>query len=64
MGYVMDAVFIDGGGRVTKVVREMKPWRIVPLARGSKDCIELLGGAATATRTQVGDELRLVDIEG
>ena len=62
MGYVMDAVFIDGGGRVTKVVHEMKPWRIVPLARGAKDCIELLGGAAAASGTRVGDVLRAVEL--
>jgi uncharacterized membrane protein (UPF0127 family) len=62
MRYVMDAVFIDGDRRVTKVVHDMKPWRIVPLARGAKDCIELPGGAAAASQTQVGDELRLVDL--
>ena len=62
MRYVMDAVFIDGDRRVTKVVHDMKPWRIVPLARGAKDCIELPAGAAAKAQTQVGDELRLVDV--
>jgi uncharacterized membrane protein (UPF0127 family) len=62
MRYDMDAVFMDGQHRVTKVVHAMKPWRIVPLARGAKDCIELPAGAATASGTAVGDELRLVDL--
>jgi uncharacterized protein len=62
MRYVMDAVFIDGDRRVTKVAHGMKPWRIVPLARGAKDCIELPGGAAAKAQTHVGDELRLVDL--
>jgi uncharacterized membrane protein (UPF0127 family) len=62
MRYVMDAVFIDGDRRVTKVVHDMKPWRIVPLARGAKDCIELPGGAAAKAQTQAGDELRLVEL--
>jgi uncharacterized membrane protein (UPF0127 family) len=62
MRYVMDAVFVDGDRRVTKVVHDMKPWRIVPLARGAKECIELPGGAAAKAQTQVGDELRLVDL--
>ncbi len=62
MKYAMDAVFIDGERRVTKVVRDMKPWRIVPLARGAKDCIELPAGAAAASETQVGDELRITDV--
>lgn len=62
MRYVMDAVFVDADRRVTKVVHDMKPWRIVPLARGAKDCIELPGGAAAASQTQVGDEVRLVEL--
>ena len=62
MRYVMDAVFIDADRRVTRVVHDMKPWRIVPLARGAKDCIELPGGAAAASGTEVGDELRLVEL--
>ena len=62
MRYVMDAVFIDGDRRVTKVVHDMKPWRILPLARGAKDCVELPAGAAAEAQTQVGDELRLVNV--
>ena len=62
MKYDMDAVFIDGNHRVTKVVHAMKPWRIVPLARGAKACIELPSGAAARSTTEVGDELRLVPI--
>lgn len=63
MKYDMDAVFIDGDARVTKVVHAMRPWRIVPLARGAKDCIELPAGAAAASGTEVGDQLRLTDAE-
>ena len=59
MKYDMDAVFIDAERRVTKVVHAMKPWRIVPLARGAKDCIELPSGAAAASATQIGDQLEL-----
>lgn len=62
MRYDMDAVFVDRRRRVTKVVHAMKPWRIVPLARGASDCIELPAGAAAASGTQVGDELRIVDL--
>jgi hypothetical protein len=61
MRYVMDAVFADGNGRVTKVVHDMKPWRIVPLARGAKECIELPAGAAARSGTEVGDQLRISD---
>ena len=63
MKYVMDAVFVDGERRVTKVVGRMKPWRIVPLARGAKDCVELPAGAAEASGTHVGDQLAFEPIE-
>lgn len=63
MKYDMDAVFIDGRKRVTRIVHAMKPWRIVPLARGAKDCIELPAGAAFVSGTEVGDELRLVELD-
>jgi len=63
MKYDMDAVFVDGEQRVTKVVHAMKPWRIVPWARGARACIELPAGAAARSGTEVGDQLRLVPVE-
>jgi uncharacterized protein len=63
MKYVMDAVFVDDQGRVTKVVHRMKPWRIVPLARRAKDCVELPAGAAEASATEVGDQLAFEPVE-
>jgi len=46
---------------VTKVVSDLKPWRVVWWARGARDCLELAAGAATRSGTQPGDELRLID---
>ena len=63
MRYAIDAVFVSKAGRVTKVVPNLKPWRVVWWARGAQDCLELRAGAAAESGTQVGDELRLVDIE-
>jgi uncharacterized protein len=60
MKYPIDAVFVDAGGRVVKVVENLKPWRVVWWARGAKDCLELPAGTAAATGIQVGDELRRV----
>jgi uncharacterized membrane protein (UPF0127 family) len=62
MPYAIDAVFVSKAGRVTKVVQDLKPWRVVWWARGARDCLELRAGAAAESGTQVGDELRLVDI--
>jgi uncharacterized membrane protein (UPF0127 family) len=62
MRYPIDAVFVDGSGRVTKVVANLKPWRMVWWARGARDCLELRAGAAGESGTQAGDELRLVEV--
>ncbi len=64
MRYAIDAVFVSKTGRVTKVVPNLKPWRVVWWARGAQDCLELRAGATAESQTQVGDELRLVDLEG
>lgn len=64
MRYPIDAVFVDGEGRVTKVVENLKPWRVVWWARGAKDCLELPAGAAAAAGIQVGDRLTRSDVSG
>ena len=63
MPYPIDAVFISKESRVTKVVQNLKPWRVVWWAPGARDCLELRAGAAAESGTQVGDELRMVEIE-
>lgn len=60
MRYAIDAVFVAADGRVTKVVENLEPWRVVWWARGARDCLELPVGAVAASRTQVGDRLELV----
>ena len=62
MPYAIDAVFVSKAGRVTKVVPDLRPWRVVWWARGARDCLELRAGAAADSGTQAGDELRLVDL--
>jgi len=62
MPYAIDAVFVSKAGRVTKVVANLKPWRVVGWARGARDCLELRAEAAAESGTQIGDELRLADV--
>ena len=57
-----DAVFVGADGRVTKVVPDLKPWRVVWWAPGARDCLELPSGAAARSGTRVGDGLRQVDV--
>jgi uncharacterized membrane protein (UPF0127 family) len=61
MPYAIDAVFVADDGRVTKVVENLKPWRVVWWARGARDCLELPVGAVAASDTRPGDELRLTE---
>jgi hypothetical protein len=60
MRYAIDAVFVGKSGLVTKVVADLRPWRVVWWARGARDCLELPAGAAARSGTVAGDELRLV----
>lgn len=59
MPFAIDAVFVDGGGRVTHAVRDLRPWRAVWWARGARDCLELPVGRIAASGTQVGDQLEI-----
>ena len=63
MPYPIDAVFVDGAGRVTKAVPNLRPWRIVPWARGARDCLELPVGRIQDSGTRVGDTLEVTSAE-
>ena|SRR5215472_11064164 len=54
----IDAVFVSQEGRVIKVGRQLRPWRIGPIALGALYCVELPAGAATSTATGQTIELR------
>lgn len=57
MRFPIDAVFVDREGRVTRVVANLAPWRVVWWARGARDCLELPAGAAAGADIRVGDVL-------
>ncbi|HEX9609920.1 MAG TPA: DUF192 domain-containing protein [Candidatus Limnocylindria bacterium] len=57
MPYPIDALFVDGEGRVTRTVPGLRPWRVVWWARGARDCLELPVGRIAESGTQVGDIL-------
>lgn len=57
MRFPIDAVFVDGDWRVTKVGRRLRPWSVGPFAPGSLMCLELPAGGAE--RTQPGHTLAL-----
>lgn len=57
MRFPLDVLHVDRHGRVTHVLRGIKPWRLGPLCVGGALAVELPAGAAGATR--VGDEIAL-----
>lgn len=58
MRFVIDVVFVDREGRVLKIARDLKPWRIA-LSPGAYAVIEFTGGSATRAELVVGDRLVL-----
>lgn len=58
MRYPIDAIFVAADGRVTKIVANLKPWRVVWWAPRARDCLELPAGAAAAANLRTGDRLR------
>ena len=56
MRFAIDVVYADREGRVLKLVREIKPWRI-SACRGAKIALELPVGAIDRSGVRVGDHL-------
>ena len=61
MSYPIDLVFLDRSRRVTRVVPDMAPWRMVLSGHGGNDCLELPAGTAANTGTIVGDQLEIAE---
>jgi uncharacterized membrane protein (UPF0127 family) len=56
MRFAIDVVYADGEGRVLKLVRGIKPWRM-SACRGAKVALELPVGAIDRSGVEVGDHL-------
>jgi len=57
MRFPIDVAFVDSGGRVLKILRSFKPWRIAGPVIGSKMVIEMADGAFGDDKISVGDVL-------
>ncbi|SMC71859.1 DUF192 domain-containing protein [Sporomusa malonica] len=60
MRYPIDVVFVDSSHTVVKVVSGLKPCRLAAV-RGAAYVIELPEGMASATFTQKGDKLEIIN---
>ncbi len=52
MSFPIDAVFLDAGLKVVKVVPSLKPWRFSPWVYGAKSVLELAPGSASAVLSE------------
>jgi uncharacterized membrane protein (UPF0127 family) len=59
MRFPIDAVFMDDGLRVLRVVERLRPWRAAR-QRGATAVLELAAGEGAARGLQVGDRLVVV----
>ena len=58
MRFAIDIVFLGRGGKVVKVNRNLKPWRVSSMVFGAQVALELPAGAAEASGTEPGDQIR------
>jgi uncharacterized membrane protein (UPF0127 family) len=55
MQFAIDALFLDGQGKVVGKIEAMPPFRVSPLFFKAKTCIELPAGTLRNSSTQVSD---------
>jgi len=60
MRFPIDAVFLDGEGRVLKIAADLRPWRAAG-CRGARAVLELSSGESERRGVRPGD--RLVPVE-
>lgn len=58
MRFAIDAVFLDGDGRVLRLAENLRPWRFAA-ARGAHGVLELRAGSCARAGLQPGGRLRL-----
>lgn len=60
MRFPVDAVFVDGDGRIVRLYEPIRPWRVTRFVRHAKAVLELPAGTARTHRLSVGDVISLV----
>jgi uncharacterized protein len=61
MRFPLDVVFVDGDGRVVRILHSLRPWRATTLVRGAKAAIELPAGTARREGIVPNAVLRMVE---
>ncbi len=61
MRFPIDIVFLDRHGRVIRINRNLKPWRLSSLVFGARRALEVEAGAAARSLTAEGDLILLLE---
>lgn len=61
MRFAIDVVFVDGSGKVVRVIESLKPWRMLVPQRGARHVIEFRGSRCKELGIREGMQL---DCEG
>jgi uncharacterized membrane protein (UPF0127 family) len=63
MRFPLDVLFVDGDGRVLRVLHSLRPWRASTLVRGAKAAIELPAGTARRAGIVPNAVVRMVEAD-
>ena len=55
----IDVIVLDRQGRVLRICRSLRPWRMILPSRGGHSTVELRAGTLDGASVQVGDRLAL-----
>jgi uncharacterized protein len=61
MRFPLDVVFVDGEGRVVRILAGIRPWRASGIVRGAKAAIELPVGTAARAGVTPGTVVRMIE---
>ncbi|RKD28855.1 hypothetical protein BET03_07035 [Thermohalobacter berrensis] len=57
MRFNIDAVFINKKGKVCKIIKNLRPWKIAPYVKEAEMVIELPKGAVDEFMIEIGDKI-------
>jgi len=62
MRFPIDIVFLNREGVVVRINHALRPWRVSSVVLRARVALELEAGAASRSRTTVGDLIKLLDV--
>jgi len=60
MRFPIDALYLDGKGKVLRVYHGLRPWRLAAISLRTRSVLELPAGTLKRTGTEPGDVLEFV----